>query len=408
MRVGADAQSSTSVAFFAMAEEGHFQRLRAVISGVVRHGATARVFTHRRFAFAVAEAGAEFVDMFAQYPLEVADNESIPIPSRFVTYAACYAESIAYELASRPPSLIIADTFSVVGRVVASILEVPFVNVCSGHNMAPAQALAELALDSRVNTSERCHHAVEVLRDRYGLADASPFSYVSGLSPWLNLYCEPSEFLTEDERKAFAPIAFFGSLPDRIKTTTRAAYFSDTTLKIYISFGTVVWRYYADEACDALAAIVEAVGMSPNAEGIISLGRIGTAPKTIPPNIIVLDYVDQDAILREADVFVSHLGLNSTHEAIFHAVPMISYPFFSDQPALAAKCAALGIAVPLVNSPRGVVNAKAMNQALGQVAVHRATMRARLLEVRKWEIATISSRDEVLEQILALSGTRTR
>lgn len=408
MRARASAQNSLSVVFFAMAEEGHFQRLRAVISGVVRHGATARVFTHDRFARTVAEAGAECIDMFARYPLEAADDESIPIPSRFVTYAACYAEAIARELASQPPSLIIADTFSVIGRVVASILEVPFVNVCAGHNMAPARALAELALDSRVSTSERCHRAVEVLRDRYGMADASPFSYVSGLSPWLNLYCEPREFLTVDEREVFAPVAFFGSLPERSQMTTRAAYFGDSTLKIYISFGTVVWRYYADAARDALAAIVEAVGMMPNAEGIISLGRIGIAPEAIPPNVIVLDYVDQDDILREADVFVSHQGLNSTHEAIFHAVPMICYPFFSDQPALAAKCAALGIAVPLVNSPRGVVDGKAVNRALRQVTAHRAAMRTRLLEVREWEIATISAREEVIEQILALSRTHLR
>lgn len=409
MRAGAAAQTSPSVVFFAMAEEGHFQRLRAVISGVVRHGAMARVFTHARFAHTLAESGAECIDMFARYPLEAADDESIPIPSRFVTYAACYAEAIARELASQPPSLIIADTFSVIGRVVASILRVPFVNVCAGHNMAPARALAELALDSRVSTSDRCHHAVQVLRDRYGIADASPFSYVSGLSPWLNLYCEPREFLTDDEQEVFAPVAFFGSLPERSQTTARApAYFGDSTLKIYISFGTVVWRYYADAARDALAAIVEAVGMMPNAEGIISLGRIGIAPEAIPPNVVVFDYVDQDAILREADVFVSHQGLNSTHEAIFHAVPMICYPFFSDQPALAAKCEALGIAVPLVKSPRDVVNAKAINRALRHISDNRAAMRTRLIEVREWEIATISARDEVLEQILALSRTHTR
>ena len=41
---------------------------------------------------------------------------------------------------------------------------------------------------------------------------------------------------------------------------------------------------------------------------------------------------------READLFVTHHGLNSTHEAIFNRVPMLSYPFFWDQPGLAAEC----------------------------------------------------------------------
>ena len=56
--------------------------------------------------------------------------------------------------------------------------------------------------------------------------------------------------------------------------------------------------------------------------------------------------MDQWAVLGETDLFVTHHGLNSTHEAIFNRVPMLSYPFFWDQPGLAAKCQAFGIARP--------------------------------------------------------------
>ena len=45
------------------------------------------------------------------------------------------------------------------------------------------------------------------------MADASPFSYVAFPSPWLNVYGEPEEFLTDDERHALEPVVFFGSLP---------------------------------------------------------------------------------------------------------------------------------------------------------------------------------------------------
>lgn len=397
---------AASVVFFAMAEEGHFQRLRPIISGVVRQGLASRVFTHGRFAPLVVEAGAEFVDMFGNYPIEAADDESLPIPSRFVTYAACYAESIARELASRPPSLIIADTYSVIGRVVATILGLPFVNVCAGHNSPPARALAELAIDPRVRTSKRCQQGVEKLRDRYGMADASPFSYVSGLSPWLNLYCEPSAFLTEDERKAFEPVAFFGSLLERSSTATQERYFGDATLKIYVSFGTVIWRYYAATAREVLAAIADCVGEQPGTQVVISLGRIGSAPDSARPNVSVLDYVEQDAILREADVFVTHQGLNSTHEAIFHAVPMISYPFFADQPSLAARCEKLGVAIPLAGTLRGPVSTEAVNEALRQVADRRGAMDARLRKLREWEIETVAGRGEILERIVALANRR--
>lgn len=385
-----------------MADENHFQRLRGIISGVVRHGATARVFTHGRFAPAVTESGAEFVDMFARYPLEQADDESIPIVSRYVTYAACYAQSIADDLEAAPPSVIVADTFSVIGRVVARILGVPFVNVCAGHNMTPARVSAEIAVYPRVQTSERCLRAVEILRDRYGIADASPFSYATGLSPWLNLYCEPSAFLTDDERKVFEPIAFFGSLPDRSATTHREPYFSDSALKIYASFGTIIWRHYADIAIAALTAIADGVAALPDAELVVSLGRSGNALSSTPPNVTVLDYVDQDAILREADVFISHQGMNSTHEAILHTVPMISYPFFWDQAPLAAKCETFGIAQPLTDKLRGPITAADVSRTLSRVVDNQAAIRERLREVRQWEMETIAGREEILEQILRL------
>jgi len=392
------------VVFFAMAEEGHFQRMRAIISGVVRHRVKTRVFTHARFARAVLESGAEFIDIFNKYPLEAADDESIPIGSRYVTYAACYAELISRDLQGTPPTVIVADTFSVIARAVAAILEVPFVNVCAGHKMTPERVAAEIAIFPRVETSQRCHHAVGILRDRFGITDASPFCYATGLSPWLNLYCEPSAFLTEEERKVFEPIAFFGSLPERSATAPHDSYFGDRALKIYASFGTIIWRHYSAVAIAALNAIADAVAMLPDAELVVSLGRSGHVLNSPAPNVTVLDYLDQRAILSEADVFISHQGMNSTHEAILHSVPMVSYPFFWDQPALATKCADLGIAVPLTDTLRGPVAAADVAHTLHRVSASRAEMLERLDEVRRWELATIAGRDEVVLRILALSN----
>lgn len=395
-------RSAVSVAFFAMADENHFQRLRAVISGVVRHGATAHVYTDARFARAVTEAGAEFTDLFIRYPLEAVDDESIPVVSRYVTYAAHYAEAIARDVQAERPSVIVADTFSVIGRVVASILEVPFVNVCAGHNMTPARVAAEVEVYPRIETSERCHRAVEILRDRYGIQDASPFSYATGRSPWLNLYCEPSEFLTEQERQAFEPIAFFGSLPEQSTGQSYDPYFGDVALKVYASFGTIIWRHYSDVAVAALTAIADSVAMLPGTQLVVSLGRSGKDIGSMPSNVSVFNYVNQQAILREANVFITHQGMNSTHEAILHTVPMISYPFFWDQPALAAKCAAFGITEPLTDTLRGTITAADVGHALLRVADTQAAIRGRLREVRRWEMETIEGREEVLARIVAL------
>jgi UDP:flavonoid glycosyltransferase YjiC (YdhE family) len=64
--------TAATVAFFCMAEEGHFRRLRPLICAEVAVGMDVVVFTDRAFAWAVREAGARFIDLFAGRPLSVA------------------------------------------------------------------------------------------------------------------------------------------------------------------------------------------------------------------------------------------------------------------------------------------------------------------------------------------------
>jgi UDP:flavonoid glycosyltransferase YjiC (YdhE family) len=107
-------------------------------------------------------------------------------------------------------------------------------------------------------------------------------------------------------------------------------------------------------------------------------------------------------VLREAVVYVTHHGLNSTHEAIFRRVPMISYPFFWDQPGLARKCQRFGLAVPLTDAPRGAIGRADVDAALGKVLGSRETMRKALAEAHGWERAVMANRSSVLRRIAAL------
>jgi UDP:flavonoid glycosyltransferase YjiC (YdhE family) len=116
----------------------------------------------------------------------------------------------------------------------------------------------------------------------------------------------------------------------------------------------------------------------------------------------ILEYADQWTALRQADVFVTHHGLNSTHEAIYHEVPMISYPLFGDQPALARRCQDLGLAVPLGPNPGAPVEPAGLRAALRQLAEGRDRLAARLAEARAWELRTIGGRGAVLDRVLEL------
>jgi UDP:flavonoid glycosyltransferase YjiC (YdhE family) len=407
------------VAIFCMPEHGHFMQLRALISGFVHWGCDVHVFAHRRYAADVERIGARMVDLFAKYPIEQADSESVPIPCRYVTFAAIYAEEMLQELRSIRPALIVCETFAVIGRLAAQQLGIPFINVLLGHNIQPARYLAALQVDPRVAISDRCHRAVEILRERYGMLDASPFSYIAGNSPYLNVCCEPAEFLTEEERKSFEPVAFFGCIPapgELSEQSARAArrYFGGgpDKLKIYACCGTIAFRYFSDVIIRLFEALSEAVASMPDACALISLGGATIDDRILRrlqrANVETVEYTDQWAVLSEADIFLTHHGLNSTHEAIFRRVPMLSYPIFSDQPSLAERCQEFGIAVPLSDLLRGAVAADDVRSALATLSANRNSIMAKLDRVRSMELEVMAQRPAVLAQIMGLLPAATR
>jgi len=108
-----------------MPEIGHFHRLQSLISGLADSGIKVNVFTHRKFELQIKDAGGVFFDLFSKYSLEQADNTSFPIPCRFVSFAAAYARQICRDVERTRPSLLIHDSFAVIGQVVATLLSIP-------------------------------------------------------------------------------------------------------------------------------------------------------------------------------------------------------------------------------------------------------------------------------------------
>lgn len=391
-----------------MPETGHFMQIRALICDLARAGFAVHVFSHGMFEADVARAGAFFVDIFADHPLEGADARSLPLPCRYVSYAGTYAQDIIAKVRGVKPALIIGEIFSVVARVAAQALGIPFLNAITGHNVDPARYIPALSVDPQLVISDRCHRAVELLRERYGLADASPFSFLTGSSPLLNISGQTPGFLSAAERKVFEPIAFYGCIPSEPPAAQAAsediAYLkaAPAGLAVYASFGTLAVNLYPDAAYGALQALADFLERRPHARLLVSLGGAALserAQKLARPNLRIVEYADQWAALGAADVFLTHQGTNSTHEAIAQRVPMLSYPFFWDQPQLAKRCEALGIAVPLTRVTRAPVSAANIDAALGRLQESREAMQANLERAAGWEREVIANRGSILQQI---------
>jgi MGT family glycosyltransferase len=102
---------------------------------------------------------------------------------------------------------------------------------------------------------------------------------------------------------------------------------------IYIAVGTV---YQAN--LEFFRACIEAFA-DPRYLVILSVGR-AIEPEslgTTPPNFKVEQYVPQLSVLEQADLFITHGGMNSISESVFYEVPMIVVPNTIEQAINAAR-----------------------------------------------------------------------
>ncbi|MBW9173072.1 macrolide family glycosyltransferase [Clostridium estertheticum] len=110
---------------------------------------------------------------------------------------------------------------------------------------------------------------------------------------------------------------------------------------IYIALGTIF-----NNSIEFYESCFKAFG-DMNVEIIMSVGKnidVNTF-KSIPSNFVVKNYVSQLEILKQADVFITHGGMNSTNEGLYYDVPLILIPQFADQPFVAKRVAELGAGI---------------------------------------------------------------
>jgi zeaxanthin glucosyltransferase len=67
-------------------------------------------------------------------------------------------------------------------------------------------------------------------------------------------------------------------------------------------------------------------------------GRLSEAQAArLPGNPFVRDFLPQEAVLRQADMVVTHAGFNTVLESLAEGLPMIAIPLAFDQPAVGAR-----------------------------------------------------------------------
>ncbi|AJG96512.1 UDP-glucosyltransferase [Bacillus tropicus] len=129
---------------------------------------------------------------------------------------------------------------------------------------------------------------------------------------------------------------------------------------IYISMGTLLeglepfFNTCIDAFSDFDGLVVMAIGDRNDRSKI----------KKAPDNFIIASYVPQTEVLSEADIFITHGGMNSVHDAIHFNVPFVIIPHDKDQPMIAQRLTELEAANRLLKEH---VNVQTLREAVTDV-----------------------------------------
>ena len=159
---------------------------------------------------------------------------------------------------------------------------------------------------------------------------------------------------------------------------------------VYVSLGTVMHdrKRFCKNCVTALADMdVDAILSVGTAENLEVLGQM-------PSHIQAAERVDQLAVLRQADVFLTHCGMNSASEAIWYGVPTVLDPQQSEEAAVAERMEELGMGLHLRSE-----EPKLIREALEKVLAE-PSFRERTLEMAE-SFRTAGGAERAAEKILS-------
>jgi len=239
------------------------------------------------------------------------------------------------------PDCIVADSMAVWGKAVARKLRIPFVS--STTTFAFNQHSAKLMKQSlsqllgMLFSMPKINKQIKRLQDKgYPVKsvldliqnddDTHTIVYTSPqFQPCSETFSDKYAFVGPSIRPAVEPV-------EKTRETL-----------IYISMGTV-----NNDMLPLYKACIDAL-KETGWQAILSVGdKVDPAAfGPLPEQIRVFPYVDQIAVLERSDAFLTHCGMNSANEALYHGVPLVMLPKTSEQGAVALQTQQLGAGVRL-------------------------------------------------------------
>ena len=352
-----DSFRAKSIAFFSIPAHGHTNPTIPVVRELVRRGHDVVYYSYNMFRDKIETAGARFVScekLMPELDLNAIEVEKVGADLAYsakmladVTLAL--GPKIREEMKTLLPDVIVADSLAYWARCVAREQQIPLVS--STTTFAFNQASGAILRPSFPGMV-RMLLSMPKVRKEIRRLDAGGFGTKDMGSAFLNDNETDTIVYTSKE---FQPCS--ETFSDRIhfvgpSVPSRKAPKEQRERKlVYVSLGTVVNRrpHFYRDCIAALASLPVDVVMSVGS--VTRIEELGA----IPSNIRVSNFVNQLEILQQADLFLTHGGMNSVNEGLYYEVPLLLFPQTGEQMGVARRVCELGAGALLHSSTaRGI------------------------------------------------------
>ncbi|MEH7155244.1 macrolide family glycosyltransferase [Neobacillus drentensis] len=372
------------VLFINAGSEGHINPTIGVVEELVSRGEEVVYFTIEAFRERIERTGAivrtidgeKFIKAF----ISGGRNYLLERINGLLHTADIVIPSILEQINGEHFDYIIHDSMFGCGRLLAQILNLPAINSCT--SFAESKSSFDRMLDqfTKNNPSEivkaisgEYQSLTEKVKEKYRVEIDSPYEVFCNPAPLTIVYTsrefQPCGEVFEQTYKFVGP-----SIASRFLHED----FDQVAIKgknsIYISLGTVFnrsvdfYRLCIEAFRNTNHTVVMSIG---NQTSLLDLGEI-------PQNFIVKNYLPQTEVLKYTKLFITHGGMNSTHEALYNGVPLIVIPQSADQPIIAERVANLGAGIQLqmktltanqlLEAAEHVLNQSSFQKAVGVIS----------------------------------------
>ncbi|MGP4016612.1 macrolide family glycosyltransferase [Saccharopolyspora sp. 5N708] len=355
------------ITFVSIPGYGHVNPTLPLVQELVRRGHRISYATSEKFRDAVESTGAKLLPMPGEMPNRppgLDPAEMAKVLEGFVTTAREGVAVLEQQLAGDRPDALCYDAMTMAGRFVAERLGLPDIALHPTYASNERFSLrGQLMSNSNqefpaeyVQLFQRLREICDQLAAELGVKPGNP---LEGAPASLNIVFIPREFQfagdTFDDRFRFVG----PSLGSRVVDTSWQRPDGARPL-LFISLGTAFnnrpeffrncLRAFEDGRWQVAMAVGEQVDPA-------DLGPI-------PDNFEIRTYFPQPAVLQEADLFLSHTGMNSTLESLYSGVPIVAVPQQPEQEANARQVEQLGLGRRLDGDD---LSAEVLRQAVDEV-----------------------------------------